>query len=271
MYIMFIIMTYYIYYIIYVIDFSCLTFYLFRKNSVELLIDYCLKREMNRWRWLLIWVFSGISSISLISVLRWNWLYFLLMWFCVVVCLQDVLTDLSAECENLSVEGVSGTCYAHKVTKSLTSVSTLKSSKHQLWSMISLTECLCLLECLSIAGHFSSCTLHLQETRERWDSESGVQHRTCESGSAALSSSSRWISSWMKASLVLVCRSISWWSPVTVWEQERRLCWPFSCAAHIPHSSATPSLHQGAWWGKSHRNTAAHSHTASVGKVTLEM
>ncbi|XP_016402928.1 sn1-specific diacylglycerol lipase beta-like [Sinocyclocheilus rhinocerous] len=36
------------------------------------------------------------------------------MWFCVCVCLQDVLTDLSAECENLSVEGVSGTCYAHK-------------------------------------------------------------------------------------------------------------------------------------------------------------
>ena len=28
---------------------------------------------------------------------------------------QDVLTDLSAECENLPVEGVSGACYAHKV------------------------------------------------------------------------------------------------------------------------------------------------------------
>ncbi|XP_071763907.1 diacylglycerol lipase-beta [Centroberyx gerrardi] len=28
--------------------------------------------------------------------------------------LKDVLTDLSAECENLPVEGVSGTCYAHK-------------------------------------------------------------------------------------------------------------------------------------------------------------
>ncbi|TRY83776.1 hypothetical protein DNTS_025261, partial [Danionella cerebrum] len=28
--------------------------------------------------------------------------------------LKDVLTDLSAECENLCVEGVSGTCYAHK-------------------------------------------------------------------------------------------------------------------------------------------------------------
>ncbi|KAM4716283.1 diacylglycerol lipase-beta [Anableps anableps] len=28
--------------------------------------------------------------------------------------LKDVLTDLSAECENLSVEGVSGACYAHK-------------------------------------------------------------------------------------------------------------------------------------------------------------
>ncbi|XP_026096622.1 sn1-specific diacylglycerol lipase beta-like [Carassius auratus] len=28
--------------------------------------------------------------------------------------LKDVLTDLSAECEDLSVEGVSGTCYAHK-------------------------------------------------------------------------------------------------------------------------------------------------------------
>ncbi|XP_051968323.1 diacylglycerol lipase-beta-like [Xyrauchen texanus] len=28
--------------------------------------------------------------------------------------LKDVLTDLSAECENLSVEGMSGTCYAHK-------------------------------------------------------------------------------------------------------------------------------------------------------------
>lgn len=29
--------------------------------------------------------------------------------------LQDVLTDLSAECEQLPVEGVSGACYAHKV------------------------------------------------------------------------------------------------------------------------------------------------------------
>lgn len=29
--------------------------------------------------------------------------------------LQDVLTDLSAECENLPVEGVPGACYAHKV------------------------------------------------------------------------------------------------------------------------------------------------------------
>lgn len=28
--------------------------------------------------------------------------------------LKDVLTDLSAECENLTVEGMSGTCYAHK-------------------------------------------------------------------------------------------------------------------------------------------------------------
>ncbi|KAI7796875.1 diacylglycerol lipase-beta [Triplophysa rosa] len=28
--------------------------------------------------------------------------------------LKDVLTDLSAECENFTVEGVSGTCYAHK-------------------------------------------------------------------------------------------------------------------------------------------------------------
>uniref|UniRef100_A0A8C3G8D6 Diacylglycerol lipase-beta n=1 Tax=Cyclopterus lumpus TaxID=8103 RepID=A0A8C3G8D6_CYCLU len=30
--------------------------------------------------------------------------------------LRDVLTDLSAECENLPIEGVSGACYAHKVT-----------------------------------------------------------------------------------------------------------------------------------------------------------
>lgn len=29
--------------------------------------------------------------------------------------MQDVLTDLSAECENLPVEGVPGVCYAHKV------------------------------------------------------------------------------------------------------------------------------------------------------------
>lgn len=117
---------------------------------------------------------------------------------------------------------------------------------------LSLSECLCLPECLSIAGHFSSCTLHLQETSERRDSESGVQHRTCESGSAALSSSSGRTSSPLKVCLVLVCRSISWWSVDTVWERARRLCWPFSCAAHIPHSSATPSLHQGAWWGKPH-------------------
>ncbi len=164
-----------------------------------------------------------------------------------VLCLQDVLTDLSAECENLSVEGVSGTCYAHKVCLRI------KTSKHQLWSMLSLSHRL--LGCLSIAGHLSSCTLHLQETRERWDSESGVQHRTGESGSAALPSSRGSVSSWMKVSRVLVCRSIRWWSPVTVWEQERRLCWPFSCAAHIHHSSATPSLHQGAWWGAAHRNT----------------
>lgn len=35
--------------------------------------------------------------------------------FHVCFSLQDVLTDLSAECENLPVEGVSGACYAHKV------------------------------------------------------------------------------------------------------------------------------------------------------------
>lgn len=29
--------------------------------------------------------------------------------------LQDVLTDLSAECEHLPIEGVSGACYIHKV------------------------------------------------------------------------------------------------------------------------------------------------------------
>lgn len=33
--------------------------------------------------------------------------------------LQDVLTDLSAECENLPIEGVSGACYAHKVNAHL--------------------------------------------------------------------------------------------------------------------------------------------------------
>ncbi len=163
-----------------------------------------------------------------------------------VLCLQDVLTDLSAECENLCVEGVSGTCYAHKVRLSIKIINT-SVMKHALSHRM--------LACLSIAGHLSSCTLHLQETRERWDSESGVQHRTGESGSAALSPSRGSVSSWMKGSRVLVCRSIRWWSPVTVWEQERRLCWPFSCAAHIHHSSATPSLHQGAWWGAAHRNT----------------
>lgn len=31
------------------------------------------------------------------------------------ISVQDLLTDLSADCENLPVEGVSGTCYAHKV------------------------------------------------------------------------------------------------------------------------------------------------------------
>lgn len=34
--------------------------------------------------------------------------------------LQDVLTDLSAECENLPIEGVSGACYGHKVSDSPT-------------------------------------------------------------------------------------------------------------------------------------------------------
>lgn len=32
-----------------------------------------------------------------------------------VCVLQDVLTDLSADCENLPIEGVTGACYAHKV------------------------------------------------------------------------------------------------------------------------------------------------------------
>lgn len=36
-------------------------------------------------------------------------------WSRSVSALQDVLTDLSAECENLPIEGVSGACYAHKV------------------------------------------------------------------------------------------------------------------------------------------------------------
>lgn len=133
---------------------------------------------------------------------------------------------------------------------------------------LSLSECLCLPECLSIAGHFSSCTLHLQETSERRDSESGVQHRTCESGSAALSSSSGRTSSPLKVCLVLVCRSISWWSVDTVWERARRLCWPFSCAAHIPHSSATPSLHQGAWWGNTHTDDL-HLTTAAQALLML--
>jgi hypothetical protein len=31
-----------------------------------------------------------------------------------------LLTDLSADCENLPVEGVSGTCYAHKVDRIIT-------------------------------------------------------------------------------------------------------------------------------------------------------
>lgn len=34
-----------------------------------------------------------------------------------IVCVQDALTDLSAECEILTVEGVSGATYAHKVMR----------------------------------------------------------------------------------------------------------------------------------------------------------
>lgn len=37
-----------------------------------------------------------------------------------VCVLQDALTDLSAESENLPIEGVSGACYAHKVNVHLT-------------------------------------------------------------------------------------------------------------------------------------------------------
>uniref|UniRef100_A0A672M662 sn-1-specific diacylglycerol lipase n=1 Tax=Sinocyclocheilus grahami TaxID=75366 RepID=A0A672M662_SINGR len=57
---------------------------------------------------------TGSSSSSKLSILDHHKREAVLVAVRGTLSLKDVLTDLSAECENLSVEGVSGTCYAHK-------------------------------------------------------------------------------------------------------------------------------------------------------------
>lgn len=84
-----------------------------------------------------------------------------------------MLTDLSAECENLTVEGVSGTCYAHKVKKN-------QSQSVELFKLSYLLNWIHKNTFLCIAGHISSCKLHLQETSQWWYFKPGVQHCTCE-------------------------------------------------------------------------------------------
>lgn len=71
--------------------------------------------------------------------------------------LQDVLTDLSAECENLPVEGVSGASYAHKVAVHLNTV--LSTTSLCRFS----TVCVSVSVSVSptLAGHLSGCDLHL--------------------------------------------------------------------------------------------------------------
>lgn len=75
---------------------------------------------------------------------------FYLTW-CLNLVPQDVLTDLSAECENLPVEGVSGACYAHKVIVLLISILStclcrcLHHSQVRLFIFQEINVCLCLL------------------------------------------------------------------------------------------------------------------------------
>lgn len=122
------------------------------------------------------------------------------------------------------------------------------------------------LNSVCVTGHFSSSKLHLQETSEWWDFEPGVQHRTCKSFWLfwlSLILQFLWISCDCVDTCVFLCRSISWSSRVTVWEREQRLCWPCFCAAHTPRWSASPSLHQGAWWGNV-------THTAQISPANTQ-
>lgn len=79
-----------------------------------------------------------------------------------LLVLQDVLTDLSAECENLPIEGVPGACYAHKVHSEAVTVCVLADSQPGSPS-----------PSLS-AGHLPGCCLRLQEAGERRHPEPGL-------------------------------------------------------------------------------------------------
>lgn len=88
--------------------------------------------------------------------------------------LQDVLTDLSAECENLPIEGVSGACYVHKVHSDATF---LCRCLHRLQVRCFLVPEINMFVSLP-AGHLPGSELHLQEAGEWRHPEPGLLHCT---------------------------------------------------------------------------------------------
>lgn len=98
-----------------------------------------LHAALNCWLWHLV-SYMG-NQICRLFYLTW----------CLNLVPQDVLTDLSAECENLPVEGVSGACYAHKVIVLLNSILStclcrcLHHSRGRLLIFQEINACMCLL------------------------------------------------------------------------------------------------------------------------------
>lgn len=88
--------------------------------------------------------------------------------------LQDVLTDLSAECENLPIEGVSGACYIHKVHSDATF---LCWCLHRLQVRCFLVPEINMFMSLS-AGHLPGSKVHPREAGEWWHPEPGLLHCT---------------------------------------------------------------------------------------------
>ncbi len=96
-----------------------------------------------------------------------------------------MLTDLSAECENLPIEGVSGACYAHKVNVRFNAA--LSACLLQTFTPVSHRRfCHCyskllvfqkISESVSLnAGHMPGGGLYLQEVGQRWHPEPGFLH-----------------------------------------------------------------------------------------------